>query len=53
MKHYILRKKTARLVFIYYILRLLFFVVAPAYNKHRVAEREKPVPFPYRSIVQL
>lgn len=36
MKHYILRKKTARLVFIYYILRLLFFVVAPAYNKHRV-----------------
>ena len=37
MKHYILRKKTARLVFIYYILRLLFFVVAPAYNKHRVS----------------
>lgn len=53
MKHYILRKKTARLVFIYYILRLLFFVVAPAYNKHRVAEREKPVPFPDRRIVQL
>ena len=41
MKHYILRKKTARLVFIYYILRLLFFVVAPAYNKHRVSYAKK------------